>query len=255
MTHVSLENRTAFITGGSSGLGLRFARLLAGAGARVALAARRTDRLEAEVAAIRAAGGQATAIALDVIEADTIGAAMDQAQAALGPLSIMINNAGVSNEGAALSMTTERLDQTFDVNVRGVYMAAREAARRMIDSGVAARDEARIINIASIAGMTQLPGLTAYCASKAAVISLTQGLAREWAARHIAVNAIAPGYIATEMNADWFATDPGRAQINGFPRRRLMGDDALDQALMLLAGPSARFITGSIITVDDGQSL
>lgn len=255
MTHLALENRTAFITGASSGLGLRFARILASAGARVALAARRTDRLEAEVAAIRAAGGQATAIPLDVMEAEAIGAAMDQAQAALGPLSILINNAGVSGEGAALSLPVERLDQTFDVNVRGVYIAAREAARRMIDSGVAAAGEARIVNIASIAGMVQLPGLTAYCASKAAVVSLTQGLAREWAARHIAVNAIAPGYIETEINADWFATEPGRAQINSFPRRRLMDGDALDQALMLLSGPAARLITGSIITVDDGQSL
>lgn len=255
MTRLSLENRTAFITGASSGLGLNFARILSAAGARVALAARRTDRLEAEVAAIRASGGQATAIALDVMDAETIGAAMDQAQAALGPLSILVNNAGVSGEGAALSLPVERLDQTFDVNVRAVYVAAREAARRMIDSGVAAREEARIINIASIAGMTQLPGLTAYCASKAAVVSLTQGLAREWASRNIAVNAIAPGYIETEMNADWFATEPGRNQINSFPRRRLMDGDALDQALMLLSGPAARFITGSIITIDDGQSL
>lgn len=255
MTQSALKNRTAFITGASSGLGLRFARILSAAGVKVALAARRTDRLEAEVAAIRDAGGQAIALTLDVMEAETIGAAMDQAEAALGPLSILINNAGVGGEGAALSLSIDRLDQTFDVNVRGVYVAAREAARRMIDSGVAAADEARIINIASIAGMVQLPGLTAYCASKAAVVSLTQGLAREWAARHIAVNAIAPGYIETEINADWFATDPGRAQINGFPRRRLMDDDALDQALMLLAGPAARFITGSIITVDDGQSL
>lgn len=180
---------------------------------------------------------------------------MDTAQAALGPLSILVNNAGVGGEGAALSMPLDRLDQTFDVNVRGVYIAAREGARRMIDSGIAAQGDARIVNIASIAGSVQLPGLTAYCASKAAVVSMTKGMAREWARRLIAVNAIAPGYIETEINADWFATEQGQAQINGFPRRRLMDEDALDQALMLLAGPAARFITGSIITVDDGQSL
>ena len=255
MTIKSLENRTAFITGASSGLGLRFAHVLAQAGARVALAARRTDRLETEVAAIRAAGGQAVAIPLDVANAETIGAAMDTAQAALGPLSILVNNAGVGGEGAALSMPLDRLDQTFDVNVRGVYIAAREGARRMIDSGIAAQGDARIVNIASIAGSVQLPGLTAYCASKAAVVSMTKGMAREWARRLIAVNAIAPGYIETEINADWFATEQGQAQINGFPRRRLMDEDALGQALMLLAGPAARFITGSIITVDDGQSL
>lgn len=255
MTIQTLENRTVFITGASSGLGLRFARLMAKQGAKVALAARRTDRLDVEVAAIRSNGGQACAIPLDVAKAETIGAAMDAAQEQLGPISILINNAGVGGEGAALSMPLERLDQTFDVNTRAVYVAAQEAARRMIDSGMAETGDARIINIASIAGSSQLPGLTAYCASKAAVISLTKGLAREWAKRQIAVNAIAPGYIETEINSDWFNTEQGRAQINGFPRRRLMDEDALDQALMLLSGSAARFITGSIITVDDGQSL
>lgn len=255
MTALPLAGRTAFITGASSGLGLHFAHLLARAGARVALAARRTDRLEAAVMAIRDSGGEAVAIALDVTDTNAIGPALDQAQSALGPLSILLNNAGVSGDGAALSLPVDGFDQTFDVNVRGVFVAAREAAKRMIDSGVAGAGEARIVNIASIAGLTQLPGLTAYCASKAAVISLTRGLAREWAKRHIAVNAIAPGYIETEINADWFATEPGKAQIDGFPRRRLMDGDALDQALLLLAGPAARFITGTIIAVDDGQSL
>lgn len=250
-----LSNRTAFITGASSGLGLRFAHLLAGAGAGVVLAARRVDRLEVEVEVLRAGGARAMAIPLDITDTDAIGPAMDRAQAALGPLSILVNNAGVSGDGAALSLPVDSFDQTFDVNVRGVFVAAREAAKRMLDSGVAAAGDARIINIASIAGLVQLPGLTAYCASKAAVISLTQGLAREWARRHIAVNAIAPGYIETEINADWFATEAGKAQIDAFPRRRLMDADALDEALLLLAGPAARFITGSIITVDDGQSL
>lgn len=255
MTDRPLANRTAFITGASSGLGLHFAHLLSGAGAKVVLAARRTDRLAAEVAAIRARGGEALAISLDVTDCDAIGPSLDFAEAELGPISILVNNAGVSGDGAALSLPGQVFDQTFDVNVRAVFVAAREGAKRMLDSGVAAAGDARIINIASIAGLTRLPGLTAYCASKAAVISLTQGLAREWAKRHIAVNAIAPGYIETEINADWFATDAGRAQIEGFPRRRLMDGDALDQALLLLAGPAARFITGTIIVVDDGQSL
>lgn len=255
MTDLPLANRTAFITGASSGLGRNFAHLLANAGARVALAARRTDRLDSEVEAIRAAGGEAVAITLDVTDVEAVGPAMDRAQDALGPISILVNNAGVSGDGAALSLPVDRFDHAFDVNVRGVYFPAREAAKRMLDSGVAEAGDARIVNIASIAGLTQLPGLTAYCASKAAVISLTRGLAREWAKRLIAVNAIAPGYIETEINADWFATDAGKAQIDGFPRRRLMEGDALDQALLLLAGPAARFITGSVITIDDGQSL
>lgn len=255
MTDRCLAGRTALVTGASSGLGRHFARLLAGAGASVALAARRMDRIEDEVAAIRADGGEAFPVALDMTNAQAIGPAMDRVETRLGPISILINNAGVSGDGAALSLPVDSLDQTFDVNVRGVYLAAREAAKRMLDSGVAAAGDARIVNIASIAGLTQLPGLTAYCASKSAVISLTRGLAREWAKRHIAVNAIAPGYIETEINSDWFATDAGRAQIEGFPRQRLMDNDALDQALLLLTGPAARFITGTIITVDDGQSL
>lgn len=217
MTDHPSGNRTAFITGASSGLGRHAARLLAGAGVRVALAARRTDRLEAEVAAIQAMGGAAVAVELDVADAESIGGAMDRAQAELGPISILVNNAVVGGDGAALSLPVDRFDQTFDVNVRGVYFAAREAAKRMLDSGTAAAGDARIVNIASIAGLVQLPGLTAYCASKSAVISLTRGLAREWAKRHIAVNAIAPGYIETEINADWFATDAGKAQIDGFP--------------------------------------
>lgn len=255
MAILPLADRTTFITGASSGLGLHFAHLLSASGAKVVLGARSVDRLEAEVEAIRSNGGEAVAIALDVTDTDAIGPAMDRAQAALGPISILVNNAGVSGDGAALSLPGDVFDQTFDVNVRGVFMAARECAKRMLDSGVAAAGDARVINIASIAGLTQLPGLTAYCASKAAVVSLTRGLAREWARRHIAVNAIAPGYIETEINADWFATDGGKTQIESFPRRRLMDGDALDQALLLLAGPAAKFITGSIIAVDDGQSL
>ncbi len=255
MTDRSLQGKVAFVTGASSGLGLHFANLLADAGASVALAARRADRLAQDVRAIEARGGRAVAIPLDVSDASAIGPALDAAQATLGPISIVINNAGVSGEGAALSLDVADYDQTFDVNTRAVFLVAREAASRMIDNGVAAAGDARIVNIASIAGFTQLPGLTAYCASKAGVISLTKGLAREWARRLIAVNAIAPGYIETEINADWFATDAGRAQIAGFPRRRLMDGDALDQALMLLVGPAARWITGSVISIDDGQSL
>lgn len=195
------------------------------------------------------------AVALDVADVGAIGPALDRVQAELGPLSILINNAGVGGEGMALDLSPEAFDQTFAVNVRGVYFAAREAARRMIDSGVAGEGRARIVNIASIAAETVLPGLTAYCASKAAVAMMTKGLAREWARSGVAVNAICPGYIETEINSDWFHTEGGQKQIKGFPRRRLMDENALDAALTMLAGPAARFITGTLVTVDDGQSL
>ena len=155
----------------------------------------------------------------------------------------------------ALDMSEAHFDQTFAVNVRGVYFGAREAARLMLANGTAEAGQARIINIASIAAFTQLPGLTAYCASKAAVVSMTKGLAREWARHLIAVNAICPGYIETEINADWFATEGGKKQISKFPRRRLMDEDALDAALMMLAGDAGRQITGSAFQIDDGQIL
>lgn len=255
MNDKPLAGRVAVVTGASSGLGARFARVLSQAGASVAVMARRTDRLEDLVSEINAAGGKAVAIALDVADTPAIGPALDQAQAALGPISIMVNNAGVGGEGMAMDMTVEIFDQTMAVNVRAVYFGAVEAAKRMIASGVAEAGDARIINIASIAAFNQLPGLTVYCASKAACASLTKGLAREWARPRIAVNAICPGYIETEINSDWFHTEGGQKQIKGFPRRRLMEEDVLDEALLMLAGRRAHFITGTTITIDDGQTL
>jgi NAD(P)-dependent dehydrogenase (short-subunit alcohol dehydrogenase family) len=251
----TLAGQVAFVTGASGGLGAHFAQLLARQGAAVALAARRIEMVQAGAEAINAAGGKAIAIRLDVGDAHAIGPALDEAQAALGPVSILVNNAGVSGEGLALDISIEDLDSTFDVNVRAVFVAAREAARRMIASGVAERGDARIVNIASIATHTHQPGLAAYCASKAAVGMLTQVLAREWARKQIAVNAICPGYIETDINADWFRQEGGQKQMNGFVRRRLMEAGDLDATLLMLSGPAARAITGSVITIDDGQSL
>ena len=252
---MQLKQRVAVVTGASSGLGLHFARILAAAGASVALMARRADRLQTTVAEIEAAGGTARAFSLDVADANAIGPALDAAQAALGPISIMVNNAGVGGEGAALDIPVEVWDDTFAVNVRGVFFGAREAARRMLDNGEAAAGHARILNIASIGAHTVLPGLAAYCASKAAVTQMTRVLAREWARQDIAVNALCPGYIETELNAHWFAAEGGQRQLRGWPRRRLMDAADLDQALLMLVGPGARHITGSIITLDDGQTL
>ncbi|HEY8571416.1 SDR family NAD(P)-dependent oxidoreductase [Phenylobacterium sp.] len=195
----SLEGQVALVTGASGGLGEHFARLLAREGAAVAVTARRLDRVQALAAEL---GGRALALQLDVADAAAIGPAMDEVERTLGPLSILVNNAGVGGEGLALEVSADDWDATFAVNVRGTFLAAREAARRMMASGVAERGDARIVNIASIASHTVLPGLAAYCASKAAVAMLTKSLAREWARRGIAVNALAPGYIETDINAD-----------------------------------------------------
>jgi NAD(P)-dependent dehydrogenase (short-subunit alcohol dehydrogenase family) len=251
----SLKGQVALVTGASGGLGAHFADLLAAEGAAVALAARRLDRVESLAGELAGAGHTAMAIRLDVADAHAIGPALDEVEAALGPVSILVNNAGVGGEGLALELSIEDWDNTFAVNVRGTFVAAREAAKRMLASGVAERGHARILNIASIASHTVLPGLAAYCSSKAAVAMMTQGLAREWARRGIAVNALCPGYIDTDINTSWWPTEGGQKQLKGFPRRRLMDASDLDAAFLMLTGPAARAITGSIITIDDGQSL
>ena len=246
-----LSGQVAVVTGASGGLGAHFARLLAENGAAVALTARHVDRIEALASELSAKGFRAVALPLDVADAEAIGPALDQVQAVLGPLGILVNNAGMGGEGMALDVSIADFDATFAVNVRGTFFAAREAARRMMAQGI----EGRIINIASIASHTVLPGLSAYCGSKAAVAMLTRSMAREWARNRIAVNALCPGYIETAINDTWWPTDGGQRQLKGFPRRRLMEASDLDTAFMMLAGPAASAMTGSVITVDDGQSL
>ena len=250
-----LSGQVALVTGASSGLGAHFSRVLAKEGAAVGLAARRLERVEALAGEIREAGGQAIGLALDVAQPGTFAAAFERVESELGPINILVNNAGVSGEGHSLHLSVETWDQTFDVNVRGTFFAAQEAARRMIASGVAQREQARIINIASIASHTVLPGVAAYCASKAAVAMMTRGLAKDLARHGVAVSAICPGYIETDINADWFRSEGGRKQISRFPRRRLMDASDLDAALLMLAGPSGAKITGSLLTLDDGQSM
>lgn len=251
----SLKGQVAVITGASGGLGAHFARVLAREGAGVAVTARRLHLVEALAGELAGAGHRAVALRLDVAQAETIAPAFAEIEAALGPISILVNNAGVGGEGAALDLSIEDFDRTFDVNVRGSYFAAQAAARLMLASGVADRGEGRIVNIASVASQTNLPGLSAYCASKAAVAMMTRAMAREWARRGIAVNALGPGYIRTDINADWFDTEGGAAQLKRFPRRRLMQEADLDAAFLMLAGPAARAITGGLFVIDDGQSL
>lgn len=253
MTEVAgdLSRDVAVVTGASGGLGEHFARLLAANGAAVAVAARRLDKVQALADDLNARGYRALALPLDVADAHAIGPALDQVAEVFGPVSILVNNAGVGGEGLALDVSVEDFNATFAVNVSGTFFAAREAARRMIEAGI----EGRIVNIGSIASHTVLPGLSAYCGSKAAVAMLTRSLAREWARKGLAVNALCPGYIETAINDAWWPTEGGQRQLKGFPRRRLMEASDLDAAFLMLAGPAARTITGSVITIDDGQSL
>jgi NAD(P)-dependent dehydrogenase (short-subunit alcohol dehydrogenase family) len=247
----SLMGEVALVTGASSGLGAQFARLLASHGAQVAIAARRVERLETLAAALSADGADVLPVAMDVADEASIQSAYDQVQARFGPPSIVVNNAGMNARGLAVDISAADFDQVFNVNVRGVFLVAREGARRMI----AARQAGRIVNIASMAALKVLPGLTAYCASKAAVAHMTKSLAREWARQNINVNAICPGYIETEINSEWLTEEAGQKMIQGFPRRRVMPIEALDQALLYLASPQSHHVTGAVLAVDDGQSL
>jgi NAD(P)-dependent dehydrogenase (short-subunit alcohol dehydrogenase family) len=255
MSAHDLTGRTALITGASSGIGARLAAVMAAAGARVALCARRMDRLESVAAEIRDRGGQAAAIAMDVTEEASVIAAYEAAEATLGPVDTVIANAGMNSRALAAEISPQAWDEVMAVNVRGVFLTAREGARRMMAHGSRQSGRGRVVLVASIGAHKVLPGLTAYCTSKAAVAMMGRSLAREWANRGVNVNVVCPGYALTELNADWFAEDGGKAQIAGFPRRRLMDVSDLDDMALYLASDASRAITGSVFTLDDGQSL
>jgi NAD(P)-dependent dehydrogenase (short-subunit alcohol dehydrogenase family) len=225
------------------------------AGAKVALAARRIDRLEALAAEIAARGGTTVPIAMDVTDEASVIAGFDAAQKALGPIETVIANAGMNSEGLAVDVAAEEFDRVMAINVRGVFLTAREGARRMMAAESRESRRGRVVLISSIGAHKVLPGLTAYCTSKAAVAMMGKSLAREWANRGINVNVVCPGYVETELNADWFATDGGKAQVATFPRRRLMEADDLDAMLLYLASDASRAVTGSVFTLDDGQTL
>ncbi|MDP6574170.1 MAG: SDR family oxidoreductase [Rhodospirillales bacterium] len=245
-----LDGRTVLVTGASGGLGRHFALVLAKAGASVAVAARRVELLADVAAEITAAGGTAAAVALDVTDGASIKAAFDDAERALGPIDVLINNAGVALTKPALETDEADWDHVLDTNLKGAWMVAREAARRMADTG-----GGTIINLGSIVAERVAGGLSAYAASKAGLIQLTRVLAVELARHSIRVNALAPGYIETDINRDYFATDAGQRTIKRIPQRRVgrLGD--LDGPLLLLASEASAFMTGSVITVDGGHTV
>lgn len=221
----------------------------------MALAARRVDRLAALADEIRAAGGEAAAVAMDVTDEASVIAGFDAAQEALGPVDTVIANAGMNSRGMAVDLPVEEFDQVMAINSRGVFLTAREGARRMIAAGSKESGKGRIVLVASIGAIKVLPGLVPYCASKAAVAMMGKAMAREWANRGININVICPGYIETELNADWFAEEGGKKQVAGFPRRRLMDEQDLDGMMLWLCGDASRAVTGSMFVLDDGQTL
>lgn len=244
-----LTGRTAFVTGASSGLGRRFARVLARAGAAVAVAARREDRLADLVAEIEAAGGRAVAVGLDVTNAASVEAALAAAEAALGSLDIVVNSSGVTATAAATELSEEDWDRILDTNLKGAWLVSRAAARLAAETG----RPLSIVNIASILGLRVAGHVSAYAASKAGLVQLTKAMALELARHGVRVNALAPGYIATDINRDFFATPAGEALVRRIPQRRLGQPEELDGPLLLLASDASRYMTGAVIAVDGGH--
>lgn len=246
-----LAGKTALVTGASSGLGWRFARTLAANGAKVVVAARRLERLEALKAEIEAAGGQAAAVTLDVTDQAAVPAAFDAAEEAFGPVDIVINNAGMAVEATVVEMTSEQWRKVLDTDLDGVFHVGQEAARRMSANGGGS-----IVNIASAIAFTVSKTLSAYAVAKAGVVKLTEAMALELAGANVRVNAICPGYIETEINRDFFATERGQQMIQrNVPMKRLGAIGDLDGTLLLLASDAGAFLTGEAIVVDGGLVL
>jgi NAD(P)-dependent dehydrogenase (short-subunit alcohol dehydrogenase family) len=243
-----LDGKTALVTGASSGLGDRFARLLAGAGAAVAVAARRLDRLGELVGAIEQSGGRAHAVAMDVTDVASIRAGVAAAEAALGPIDVLVNNSGVSVTARIGDIEESDYDSVMDTNLKGAFFVAQAVGRSMI----AAKRPGRIINIASAAGLKPLGQISVYSMSKAGVIHMTRSMALEWGRYDINVNALCPGYIETEINRDYWNTDGGRKLVSMLPRRRVGKPEDLDGLILLLASDRSGFVNGAVIAADDG---
>jgi NAD(P)-dependent dehydrogenase (short-subunit alcohol dehydrogenase family) len=252
---INFEGKIALVTGASSGLGARFAKVLAEAGAHVVLAARRVERLKELRAEIESHGGAASVVTLDVTDYASIKSAIAHAETEAGPIDILVNNSGVSNTRRLVDVTPEDYAFVMDCNLRGAFFVAQEVAKRMIQRAKGEPNKQhRIVNIASVAGLKVLPQIGVYCMSKAGVVQMTRAMAVEWGRFGINVNAICPGYIETELNRDHFATEQGQQLISMLPRKRLGKPEDLDGMLLLLAGDDSAFINGAIMTADDGMA-
>jgi NAD(P)-dependent dehydrogenase (short-subunit alcohol dehydrogenase family) len=244
-----LHGKVALVTGASSGLGVRFAQCLAENGAAVALVARRADRLAALAAKIEAAGGKAVAVEADVGDRAAMLKAFDAAEQAFGTVTILVNNAGVAHGGRAVEMPEEEWRRVLSINLDAVFYWAQEAARRMLAAG----QNGSIVNIASVLGLGVAKGAVAYATAKAGVIQMTKALALELAFKGVRVNAIAPGWIVTDLNRDYLAGEVGAALKREIPIGRFGEERDLDGPLLLLASDAGRFVTGATIVADGGQ--
>jgi 3-oxoacyl-[acyl-carrier protein] reductase len=244
-----LAGRVALVTGASSGLGARFATVLAENGAAVGLVARRADRLADLKARIETAGGRAVAIEADVLDRAAMTRAFDAAEAAFGTVTVLVNNAGIAHADRAVDLSEAKWRQVLSTNLDAVFYWAQEGARRMLASS----KKGAIVNIASVLGFGVSKGVVAYTTAKAGVIQITKALALELAFKGVRVNAIAPGWFVTEINRDYLTSEEGKKLTRDIPVGRFGQDGDLDGALLLLASDAGRYITGATIVVDGGQ--
>ena len=255
---LDLSGRVALVTGASGGLGAQFAKTLSRAGAAVVLASRRLEKLKDLRAQIEAEGGAAHVVELDVTDHASIKACIAKAEKEVGSIDILVNNSGVSTTQRLQDITEDDYDYIFHTNVKGAFFVAQEVGKRMLARSRGAAPGsfagARIINIASMAGLRVLPQIGVYCMSKAAVIQMTKVMALEWGKFGINVNAICPGYIDTEINHDHWETEQGKKLVEMLPRKRVGKPEDLDSVLMMLASTDSHFINGAVIAADDGFS-
>jgi NAD(P)-dependent dehydrogenase (short-subunit alcohol dehydrogenase family) len=246
---LTLAGRNALVTGANGSLGRHFALTLARAGADVAVAARRVDSVEDVAREIAGLRRGVACVALDVTDRQSVTSAFDEAVAKLGAIDVVVNNAGIAITKPLLEHTEDDWLRVVDVNLNGAWRVAQAAARHM----VARAKGGSIVNVASIIGLRVASQVPSYAASKAALIQLTKAMALELARHRIRVNALAPGYIETGMNRDFFASDAGQAMIKRVPQRRIGTPEELDGALLLLASEAGSYMTGSVVTVDGGH--
>jgi NAD(P)-dependent dehydrogenase (short-subunit alcohol dehydrogenase family) len=251
MVNFDLAGRIALVTGASGGLGRHFADVLARAGAAVALAARRREQLDSAVREIAAAGARAVAVTCDVSDAASVRAAVAAAEAALGPVDLLVNNAGIAVSKPLLEHSEADWDRVVDTNLKGAWLMSRELAERWVAAG----RRGRIINIASLLALRPIRHVPSYCAAKAGLAHLTHTMAMELARRGITVNAIAPGYFETDMNRGFLQSEVGQALIQRIPMGRSGQAADLDGALLLLASEAGAYITGAVLPVDGGHAV
>jgi len=247
---VDLSNQVALVTGASSGLGYRFSKVLAKCGAKVALSARRVEKLESLAEEIKSDGGECMVVPIDMVDRESIRAAVKTVEEKLGTINTLINNAGMVDAQWAIKQSDELIDGVIDTNLVGPYLLSNEVARKLIEK----KEPGRMVNISSLAAFNTTPNSAAvlYSTTKSAIVRMTEALSVEWAKHHINVNAIAPGMFSSEMLDGMLERIGDVSQT--LPRKRICTPEQMDSTLLFLVSPSSECVTGTCIKIDDGQT-